>query len=105
MIFNDTTLDPSTLDLSRLRAAIRDHEAAIRELKAPLRRRWEAPMAATQRRLLRHQREVTLCLVLRAGLRGRAHLRVTPEETRRAALRLAERFVRTLEEEVALAVG
>ncbi|MEZ4452416.1 MAG: hypothetical protein R3B09_23325 [Nannocystaceae bacterium] len=87
-------VDPTALDHRALRAEAAATEAALRALKAQLRRTWTAPMAALQRRFVALRREATIACVLRAGLRGRRHLRAADEAIWAAAARLADRHRR-----------
>ncbi|MFO0759226.1 MAG: hypothetical protein U0359_22230 [Byssovorax sp.] len=91
------------LDRSRLRRDIAELTLQCLSLKQVLRRTWTEPMAESQRRLLRAQRNVTELLVLLALSRKRLHVRRPPrdlppsEEAWSAEahnLRIAERVAR-----------
>lgn len=83
------------VDLPRIVADIKMTAEQIRPRERALRRRWEGPMADTQRALTRLKRRATDLCVLRAHLRGRIHLRSRPPafsgEWEPEAARIAER--------------
>lgn len=68
------------LDVSRLRADIRDLSATCIRLKTPLRATWVRPMVEEQRALGYARRDLTECLVLLAAARGRIHVRRAPRD-------------------------
>ena len=62
------------IEMMKLRADRRALETRIRAIKALLRTKWTAPMAAVQRELHACKREATELCILRAWLRGKLHL-------------------------------
>ncbi len=94
----DTQHIPSTLhfDLARLRAARSALDLQILARKRELRVRWQRPMHAEQRELLRYKRQATELCILRAWLRGRWHL-ADHEQCAEVAARLAPQFHRAPE--------
>jgi hypothetical protein len=72
------------IDIQRLRRDIAAISAQCVDLKRALRRRWEAPMADEQRRLVRLRRRATELHVLLARARGRFHVSTPPREVRQA---------------------
>ncbi len=64
----------NSTSIPQLTALLAAKAAESRALKQLLRTRWVRPMAETQRSLVRLQRRLTDLHVLRAHLRGRAHL-------------------------------
>jgi len=67
---------------------IRNIEAEIAKVKAPLRTTWTKPMGREQFDLLRLRAEATDLYILRAWMRGKLHRTNPPEATR--ALLLSE---------------
>jgi hypothetical protein len=61
-----------------LRTDLATHVAALRPLKASLRRRWPGPMADVQAAALALAREITDRQILLAWTRGRRHLSSAP---------------------------
>lgn len=94
----DTQHIPSPLhfDLARLRAARSALDLQILAHKRELRARWQRPMHAEQRELLRCKRQATELCILRAWLRGRWHL-ADHERCAEVAARLAPQFHRAPE--------
>ncbi|MCC6558015.1 MAG: hypothetical protein IT372_34140 [Polyangiaceae bacterium] len=72
------------IDIQRLRRDIAATSAQCIDMKRLLRRRWEAPMADEQRRLVRLRRRLTELHVLLARARGRFHVATPPHEVRQA---------------------
>ncbi|MEZ4220625.1 MAG: hypothetical protein R3B13_06810 [Polyangiaceae bacterium] len=68
-----------SLDLPRLRRDLRELVARSLELKATLRRPWQAPMAELQSELTEVRRLTTERLVLLAWTRGKLHIRSIPQ--------------------------
>jgi hypothetical protein len=62
------------IDLKKLKRDLRHAALECSGLKRILRQRWTAPMADTQRALVRARRRSTELCILRAHLRGRCHL-------------------------------
>lgn len=89
---------PSTrpIDHARLRAARHALDLQILAHKRELRTRWQRPMHAEQRELLRCKHLATELCILRAWLRGRWHL-ADHDRCAEVAARLAPDFHRTAE--------
>lgn len=82
------------IDLQRVHAQRRAHEAELRELKACLRSPWGSePMGSTQRRALALAYALTGLYALIAWSRGRSHL-ADAEYSRELAQALEPRFTR-----------
>jgi hypothetical protein len=81
------------IDFARLRAARSALDLQILARKRELRARWQRPMHAEQRELLRCKQQATELCILRAWLRGRWHL-ADHERCAEVAARLAPQFHR-----------
>lgn len=68
------------INISQLRADIRDLAQQSRRLKQTLRQPWTAPMGDVQSKLVCARRRTTRLLVLRAFARGKLHLQSLPRE-------------------------